>query len=58
VAYRFSHHKKLVNCVKFFSPPASDQLLLFTCGDDGAVRLYDFSQNHVQTKVIYGLQRS
>jgi WD40 repeat protein len=48
LAYRLTHHSKVVNCVKFFCPKATDgrleQQLLYTCSDDGAVHLFDISK--------------
>ena len=55
ILYRLTHHTKLINCVKFFTPPSKDsgaadqtaqqqQQYLFSCSDDGTVRVYDFTQ--------------
>jgi WD40 repeat protein len=55
--YRLHHHQRLINCVKFFTPkqttadqgstrPGSvptHQQYLFSCSDDGTVRLYDLT---------------
>ena len=48
ILYRLTQHTKLINCVKFFTPKLCDssklheqQQYLFSCSDDGTVRLYD-----------------
>lgn len=49
ILYRLTHHSRLINCVKFFTPkiessnPEKQQQFLFSCSDDGTVRLYDFT---------------
>ncbi|MFO0007696.1 MAG: hypothetical protein ACK559_41940 [bacterium] len=43
--HKFTEHTKLVNCVKFFIPKAAEphKQYLFSCSDDGSVRLYDLT---------------